>query len=184
MRDDCRGWGTEDITLEEHSTYEAGHAVMYYLLDEGKATDFVPLDRSIMQPPFPGVRAEPHSMEWGALTGNLGSMLTGAQVLLAGWIAQHEPPDSTRDLDLKAIRVRRARHLLTAYAEEYVSDDDLALRDRAAAEWLTQMHETVRGHIHAAWPAVVALADTIRTQGKTLDKQQVYALIRTTLRRR
>lgn len=184
MQDDCRGWGTEDVTLEEHSHYEAGQAVMYYLLDSGKALDFVPLDRSIMQPPFPGVRAEPHGMEWGALTGNLGSMLTGAQVLLAGWIAQHEQPGSTRDLDPKAIRVRRARHLLTAYAEEYVSDDDLALRDRAAGEWLAQMHETVRGHIHAAWPAVVALAGAIRAGSETLDKARAYALIKTALKRR
>ncbi|MCS7070798.1 MAG: hypothetical protein NZM00_04780 [Anaerolinea sp.] len=186
MLDDCLGWGREFVPLEEHSYAEAGRAVMYYLLDTGLATEFIPRDRSMMLPPFPGVRARPHSMDWGQDTLNLGSMMTAAQVLLAGWVARHEQPGHARDLDLTAIDIRRAEQMTTGYAEEYVSDSDFAERDAAARRWLLQMHDIVRAHLHAHWRAVEVLALAIRVGGddRTLDRDRVYTLIRLALGQR
>ncbi|MGQ9909714.1 MAG: hypothetical protein ACUVS2_12855 [Candidatus Flexifilum sp.] len=186
MLDDCAGWGSESLSLDEHSHAEAGRAVMYYLLDVGLADEFVPRERSMMLPPFPGVRAQPHSMDWGQETFNLGSMITAAQILLAGWVARHEPPGRARDLDLDAIDVRRAELMITGYAEEYVSDSDFTRRDAAARRWLLKLHETVRAHLHAHWRAVETLALAIRVGGTdlALDRDRVYALIRLALGQR
>jgi hypothetical protein len=168
---------SDSTASELHAYAEAGHAVMSYLLKQGQATEFVPLSRSDMLPPFPGVKLTPHGAEWGRLTANLGSMMTTAQVVLAGWVVLNEKFEADKILDLKSPLVQGALYKMTAYAEEYVSDDDFEKRDRAAMNWLNEMHATVRKHIQASWSAVESLAQQLIRDPRDLSEAEAFAVI-------
>ena len=155
---------------------------MYFLLKTGAATE-VPYSKGLMLPPFPGVKAIAHDRDWGHVTGNLGSMMTGAQVLLAGRIALSLKQDDANELNMKAELVRRAFRLITAYAQEYVSDTDFDESNRAAVAWLNDMHQTVRQHIQANWRAVEALAQKIYKDQVSLNEVEAFAFIEEALKK-
>ncbi len=171
----------EDENAKAYRLYrEAGHATMYYLLIQGISNEYVPLGKDNMLASLVevSVETEEHRMVWDLMTPNLGSMMTNAQVLLAGRIAERikfpESPEPTKYWNI----IQRANHLIAAYLEEYLGDNTEALRerDRLTPEWMQKFSVYVEQEIRLYWSHVEALVTRLQQDG-TLTKEQVFEVL-------
>ena len=132
-------------SLEHHAFREAGHAVMSFLIRKGYTDRFVPLDRSLMLAPFQFIALESPSANWDELTYSLGSLITTAQVLSAGYLAeciQYQIVDPV--FPPKDTAVQTALHLTSAYIEEYGGDRmTMKERDTQALQLFREMFNYV-----------------------------------------
>jgi hypothetical protein len=162
--------------LEVRAWREAGHAVMSFLIRQGFTDKYVPLDRSLILPAFKTVAIEGASADWAELTVSLGSLVTVAQVLLAGYVVQQIKYNVDEELSPQdSTLVQRARHLLGAYLEEY-GDDNPSARDQHAAGWLAEIADYVKEQLLAHWVSVEALAQAL-LEFKVLSEDKVCEII-------
>lgn len=165
--------------LEGRAYREAGHATMSFLIRKGFVERFVPVDRSLMLPEFAIVSIEGQGVDWGEITRGLGSLMTVPMVLLAGCLAEQikYPSHQSGHLPLDDPLVKKALHLITAYIEEYGSDQmSFAERDTEAGKTLAEMSGYVADILRMHWASVESLASAL-LQNKMLRKSEAFELI-------
>jgi hypothetical protein len=162
---------------EQRAFREAGHAVMSYLIRKGFTEKYVPVDRSLILPAFEQVAIEGDSAPWAKITFGLGSFVTVAQVLLAGYAAEkiklaiHEEPDPDR-----SVLVFIARGLLGGYLSEYNDDTPYPEHYKRSLEWLKEILGYVEDRLQLYWESVEALAEAL-LHFKVLSEAQAFQII-------
>src|SRR6266545_4571794 len=149
----------------EHSAYrEAGLAVMSYLIRNGFTNKYLPIGRSDCLPPFEQVTIEGESLAWTKITPNLGSLVTVAQVLLAGYVAETIKYNILEDLSSRNSNLmKEARGWLNAYVEEYYTDDFIK-KHRYTTSLLREVFAYVKENIQKYWASVDRLAIALLQQ--------------------
>jgi hypothetical protein len=163
-------------TPEQRAYREAGHAVMSYLIRGGFTDQHIPIDRSLILPPFKRVAIEGTSGDWGEITPGLGSLITAPQVLIAGVAVDQI---QGRPVNLEMLRsspqVEKAFDLLGSYIEEY-GEENGRERDRQAWEWLGEMYVYVVEMLQIYWSCVEALAKAL-LEYKGLSEARAFEVI-------
>jgi hypothetical protein len=148
---------------------EAGHATMYCLLSKGIAAKHVPYSRSDMLPVVEKVSIIELGNRWGGFTANLGSMITVAQVLLAGYVAQRiKFPDTMSHNDhpliAKPQSLLSAEHFISAYLDEYARDLSIEENAKATNENIENLTQYVEQQLIHNWSTVEKLVDNLLKQ--------------------
>jgi hypothetical protein len=180
------GWSNQGIdmtnspvqSLEHRAFREAGQAMMSFLIRKGYTDRFVPLDRSLILAPFQFIALESPSTSWDELTYSLGSLITTAQVLSAGYLAERI---QYQIVDLafppKDSAVQTALHLTSAYVEEYGGDRmTMTERDTKALQLFRELFDYVDERLHSYWICVDTLAKELLDM-KVLSEENVFAII-------
>jgi hypothetical protein len=169
--------------LNRRAYRAAGHHLMDYLLRHGRATKYLPMDRTRMLPERPHITVNGEGTNWAERTTATGSLLTVPQVLLAGYVAEHWKFTPTEAIfAAPAPMVERAQRLLTAYSEQYRSGDAPGSADSKAEALLRALQPYVAGLVRKRWRAVTAVAEALIRQ-RTLSLDEADELVRTGLMR-
>jgi hypothetical protein len=165
-------------SLEHRAFREAGHAVMSCLIRKGYTDRFVPFDRSLILAPFQPITLESTPTSWNELTGSLGSLITTAQVLSAGYLAeriQSQVADSAFPPQDSAVQT--ALHLVGAYIEHYGGDSmTITQRDIQALQLFRDLFDYVEERLHSFWTCVDILAKQL-LDAKIVSEEAVFATI-------
>jgi ATP-dependent Zn protease len=165
-------------SIERLAYQEAGHAVMSYLIRKGFTEKYVPIDRSLILPTFKKVAINGESADWGEITFGLGSLITTAQVLLAGNASEQIKFGTRNDMPApEAASVKRAEHLTAAYIEEYAGEGmGFSERDERTNELVHEMSKFVDEILRTHWASVEALA-TALLEHRSLSENQAFGII-------
>jgi hypothetical protein len=158
----------DDTPIVRIAYREAGHATMYCLLSKGIAAKYVPISRSDMLPVVEEVSIIESGNRWGGFTGNLGSLVPSAQVLLAGYIAQRIKFPNTlshhdHPLIAKPQSLLRAEDLVTSYLSGY-TDFTVSELAEDINEWLENLTQYVEQQLLDNWSTVEKLAENLLKQ--------------------
>ena len=139
---------------------------MYCLLSRGIATKYVPYSRSDMLASVETVSIIELHNRWASLTANLGSMITSAQVLLAGYVAQRiRFPDTLSHHDHPLVAKPKsllwAEHNVSAYLDEYARDLSVSENAKATSEMVEQLTQYVEQQLIDNWTIVEKLANNL-----------------------
>src|SRR5215208_2945743 len=110
----------QTIHMKAFVYQKAGHAVMSCLIRKGLATNYRPLDTSlVLLPNFYAIALGSPIVDWGEITDKFASLIAVSQVLLAGEAAIHMMvPGSAAKIALSSLLAQEANHLIAAYIEE------------------------------------------------------------------
>ena len=160
-------------SIERLAYREAGHAVMSYLIRKGFTEKYVPVDRSLILPAFKEVALSGEGADWGEITSGLGSLITTAQVLLAGNASEQLKFSTSKDTSApEAALVKQAEHLTAAYIEEYAGEGiGLSERDARTKELLQEISKFVDETLHIYWTSVEALATALLERTSLLEDE-------------
>jgi hypothetical protein len=169
--------------LDRRAYRAAGHHLMDYLLRHGRATKYLPMDRTRMLPERRHITINGEGTNWAEHTTATGSLLTVPQVLLAGYVAERRkfsPAEAA--FGAPSPLVERARGLLRAYGEQYGSSDAPGGAESKAEDRLKALQPYIAKLVRKRWRAVTAVAEALMRQ-RTLELDEADELVRTGLMR-
>jgi|GEM_PF-4627264 len=160
----------------------AGHTAMYYLLSKGLAMKYAPVGKDGMLVPIETISRDMNSRIWDEITTNLGSIVTSAQLLMAGHAAEYHYLMTLDNLPKKPSKYQgslmsRAFLSLDGYLEEYAGHSaDPSEVTKHARKWGKEVYAYIEEEFEAYWEQIDALAAQLE-QTESMSMSDAFEIL-------